>query len=356
MFVEFFCSCKSAPVAWVGATVFVTYSFYLAWFKAQLNRWYGDFYDLVSVAGEVSSGNSTDTHAQAVSELHELVWLVGPMTVVSPSVRYLRSRYAFAWRMRLVKSYLQHVWPISRTVEGSSQRVQEDTARFAIGLSGAASLFLDTVLSLFVFVPVLMELGGDIEPPGFLHFCGSSWLLFVAFGSAIIGLIGSVLTGYPLIALEVKNQVVEASFRKQLVLDETGNASSSVPVVTAMLPNLHALDHNYRRLYAASFRLSIWLSSVDQIATLLPFLILTPRLFEDSPDRVLLGQLVRCSDAFGKVFGSLSVLSEHYSHFTEWISVIRRLRQFERQAMLKNGLPRERSVELTEEDGTSGET
>jgi peptide/bleomycin uptake transporter len=381
----FFCSCGHVPMAWGGGLCIVLYSFYLAWFRAKLNSWYGTFYDLLGSAAQLTDGgsgeapdwgssyshsNSTSSpsetlQAQAHEQLRTLCGLVGPMVVVSPLVRYLRAQYAFSWRMALIRHYLQWVWPTGRCIEGASQRVQEDTARFAVGLSGAASLVLDTVLSLVVFVPVLLSLGKGIpSPAAALAVFGEAWLLAVAFGSALVGLLGSVVVGLPLVRLEVNNQVVEAHFRRILVLDETGNTvaqGSSVPFETHARPSLRELRVNYRSLYCAFFRLNLWLGTIEQAAVLLPFVLLTPMLFASDPSqRIALGDLVRTTDAFGKVFGALSALADHWSHINEWVSVIHRLRQFERQTSdrIRRGLPAEvKAVQLVESDDvTSSET
>ena len=330
---EFFCSRQTFLFAWVGAVAILAYSFYIAWFRRELNRWYGNFYDLLGEAASVAGSNSSRLQAEAESEVSSLLLLLGPVTVLSPLVRWLRSRYAFSWRMALVRSYVLNVWPKAKSVEGSSQRVQEDTARFAIGLSGAVSLALDTVLSLVVFVPVLLELGASAPSPPSLRVFGDSWLFVVAFGAAVVGLLGSVVTGWPLVALEVNNQVVEADFRKRLVLSEATTAppeASDIAFLRQTALALARMRKNYTALYCAFFRLNLWLGVVEQAAVLIPIVVLTPQLFaEDPAERLQLGFMIRTSDAFQKVFGALSVLADHWGHINEWISVIRRLRQFE---------------------------
>jgi peptide/bleomycin uptake transporter len=330
---EFFCSRQTFLFAWVGTVAILAYSFYIAWFRREMNSWYGNFYDLLGDAASSAGTNTSSLRDDAEEEIVALLVLIGPVTALSPFVRWLRSRFAFSWRMALIRSYLLHTWPKARSVEGSSQRMQEDTARFAVGLSGAVSLALDTVLSLVVFVPVLLDLGAEAPSPPSLRSFGDSWLFVVAFGAAVVGLLGSLLTGWPLVGLEVSNQVVEADFRKRLVLSEVGTASPGVPEdqflshAAAVLPRMRA---NYTALYCAFFRLNLWLGVVEQAAVLIPIVVLTPQLFATDPaERLQLGTMIRTSDAFQKVFGALSVLSDHWGHINEWISVIRRLREFE---------------------------
>lgn len=340
---EFFLGPR-APLAWSGTLVIVSYSFYLAWYKRKLNTFYGNFYNLLGEAGAATArdggsgsggaGSSSSALQQdARGEIASLLFLILPMTLVSPVIRYLRARFAFLWRVTLIEAYARDVWPRRKQVEGSSQRVQEDTARFAAGLSGAVSLLLDTVLSLFVFVPVLIDIGKEATPPAALAFLGDAWLFAVAFGSAVLGLVGSVSIGMPLVGLEVANQVVEADFRKQLLVDEVGMSSprtSDHDFSAQVRPVVTRLHRNYCALYAAFFRLNMWLGAVEQTAVLLPFVLLTPRLFdEDASSRIQLGVLIKTTDSFNRVFNALSVLSDHWGHLNEFLSVVRRLREFE---------------------------
>ena len=61
-----------------------------------------------------------------------------------------------------------------------------------------------------------------------------------------------------------------------------------------------------------------------------PYLIAAPLLFAETPGaRITLGTLVQTSNSFGRVFSSLSVISENMGMINEWRSTLVRLRQFE---------------------------
>ena len=84
------------------------------------------------------------------------------------------------------------------------------------------------------------------------------------------------------------------------------------------MPLINALYANYRRLYANFAALMLWLSTYDQFATLLPSLMVAPRLFAaDEADVLTLGTLTQSANAFGKVFDSLSIVSENWLQVNE---------------------------------------
>ena len=105
-----------------------------------------------------------------------------------------------------MKSYL-HRWNVTiPAIEGASQRVHEDTQRFAVGIQSCVAVVLQSIFTLGVFCPVLYSLDPE--------------LMAVACGAAGGGLLVSMLVGWPLVDLEVNNQRVEAELRKKLVLLE----------------------------------------------------------------------------------------------------------------------------------------
>ena len=173
----------------------------------------------------------------------------------------------------------------TRRLRGASQRVHEDTQRFAAGVQGCVATVLDALLTLVVFCPLLWRL----DPP----------LMGVAVGTAVAGVGVSAVVGRQLVDLEVGNQKAEAALRRGLVVLEVepgtllpdaeaqgaggAQALGSVPVPhhcvdATFVPLINALYANYRRLYVNFAALMLWLSTYDQFATLLPYLMVAPRL------------------------------------------------------------------------------
>jgi len=69
--------------------------------------------------------------------------------------------YVFRWRTAMNDYYAAH-WHTVRGIEGASQRVQEDTMRFAHLMEGLGVSFMRSVMTLFAFLPILWTLSEKI--------------------------------------------------------------------------------------------------------------------------------------------------------------------------------------------------
>ena len=365
MFSEFFWaqSWKTTGMAWVGMAVVVGYAFFLAHVKAQLNDFYSRFYDLLQKGGEdveVGSGSGyVDYGAQVTAELWSFALIVAPLVSASPAAKYVRSAWAFAWRLALMKAYLVAWDTKQEPIEGASQRLHEDSQRFSTALEGCLITVLDALFTLIVFTPILVELSKEIAPPFEMGIFDDVWLWGMAFTCSLTGLVGAVLFGQKLVGLEVANQRVEALLRKDLVLLETtpamivgteaagGAQSPSQLRQASFLPRayfketLASLWTNYFQLFKHFGLLNFWLSFFDQIMVLAPYVIAAPLIFaEDPARRITLGTLMKMSNSFEKVFGSLSVIAENWGAINDFRSTYRRLREFEAKLYTKTRVGR----------------
>jgi ABC-type long-subunit fatty acid transport system fused permease/ATPase subunit len=318
MFREFFCAQRRLRTAWawLGLLIFVAHHLFNAHLARSLNDWYEKFYNAL---GEHSSGDDDAAAGREAvyDSLLEFCAIVAPAVVVHPVAGYLRNRWVFSWRLALVNAYLAKWDASTPPIEGASQRIHEDTQRFASGLQTCCSTVLNSILTLAVFCPPLYA----VDPS----------LMFIAVSTALGGLFVSIGVGHRLVGLEVANQKTEAELRKQLVLLEAepvkNDAGSAAPTFVDVLA---ALNKNYQALYCNFAALSTWLSAFDQSAVVLPYLLVAPRLFAaDLSNRLTLGQLVKVTNAFSKVFNALNVVSENFLALNEWRSTLRRLREFE---------------------------
>ena len=378
MFTEFFCGPpKTAAIAWGGAAVVVGYAWFVAHIKAKLNGFYETFYDLLGEGGgadDVGSGAFgsgeamlADQRERVGRQLWTFALIIAPLVSASPACKYVRSAWAFHWRLALMTAYLAAWDTKQEPIEGAAQRLHEDTQRFADGLDGCLVAVLDAGFTLVLFTPILIRLGDEVAPPADLGALNGSWLWVMAFLSSLIGLTGAAFFGQKLVELEVANQRVEALLRKDLVLLETTPAvivgteataaatttttttgtrasdpSSSIDApppptrVQAFLPQtyflqtLRSLKLNYFALFKHFGVLNFWLSLFDQCMVILPYVLVAPLIFAQDPARrITLGLLIKVSNSFGHVFGSLSVVSENWGAINDFRSVLRRLREFE---------------------------
>lgn len=358
---EFFCSGPPERLifAWSGLIVFIGHGAFKAWLKYALNDWYAHFYDELQ---DLGSGEFEDEHMahkrQAVWEqLVHFVIIVSPAVVVHPIAKWIASMWRFSWRMALVKAYLIHYDVACHPIEGAAQRVHEDTAKFETGVYQCGTIVLDSVLTLVVFVPVLLDVGGVAQLPGWEW---PPWLLTLSVVAAVGGLGISMVVGHKLVYLEVQNQKIEAQFRTKLVLLEQLPASivgtqpmdpdaqvieelhfddilhkppppRPVAPSVAFLPVINELWRNYTRLFANFAAFNTWVSFYDQAMVITPFLLVAPLMFADDPEnRITLGTLMKVSNAFDKVFGAMAVVTDNWAGVNEFRSTMRRLCEFER--------------------------
>jgi peptide/bleomycin uptake transporter len=388
MFCEFFWarSWKTTFVAWVGMVVVVGYAFFLAHVKAQLNDFYSRFYDLLQKGGEDFETGSgafgsgyADYGAQVTAELWSFALIVAPLVSASPAAKYVRSGWAFAWRLALMKAYLVAWDTKQEPIEGASQRLHEDSQRFATALEGCLVALLDALFTLIVFTPILLGLSKEVAPPWEMGIFDDAWLWGMAFTCSLVGLAGAIVFGQKLVGLEVANQRVEALLRKDLVLLETtpamivgtesaaGAQSPSRQRQASFLPQayfketLTSLWTNYFQLFKHFGLLNFWLTLFDQIMVLAPYVIAAPLIFDPDPARrITLGTLMKMSNSFEKVFGSLSVIAENWGAVNDFRSTYRRLREFEAKLYTKTrvgrGLLPNEVVQMTELSRPNGET
>ena len=110
--------------------------------------------------------------------------------------------------------------------EGASQRVQEDTLKFARIMEGLGAGALRSLMTLVVFLPILWGLSKQITmlPFGEVNHA----LVWVAIVSALGGTLLLAAVGFKLPGIEYDIQKEEAAYRKELVLgeDNINNAGS----------------------------------------------------------------------------------------------------------------------------------
>jgi peptide/bleomycin uptake transporter len=369
MFKEFFApdpkrACGGVTVAWGGLLLVILHAFLHGYVKWRLNKFFGSFYNVLQTSGAIAVNASATTEDweaggdAVMRELVEFCKIAAIAIAVMPFTKLIRSLWVLEWRIQLSKYYLDSWDANFPSIEGASQRLQEDTFKFTRGIETCLTVGLDVLVSLVIFVPVLIQLGAKVVCPegldGFLVFA-EGWLAAMAIIAAVSGFVVTFVLGTRLVLLEVENQRVEANFRTDLVILECTphnicqhhhvvNNDEEIPQVVLLPPAKHfkplikALLDNYRNLYVNFFTVNLWLATYDQFMVILPYLLAAPRLFDANAEtRILLGTLVQVSNAYDKVFTAMNTISENWLGITEFRSVLVRLRQFE--ANLYNGVP-----------------
>lgn len=302
----------------VWGTAFILFN---VWFSVEcnvvINAWYNPFYDLIQ---KMLSGGGGEV-ATLYSET--LTFLYVAMVYVTLAVLnlFFVSHYVFRWRTAMNDFYTAH-WKKLRTIEGASQRIQEDTMRFARTTEGLGVSLVESVMTLIAFLPVLLTLSTHVKK---LPVVGEITyaLVWAAVLWAVLGTVILMLVGYKLPGLEFNNQKVEAAYRKELVYGED-HADRADPLTLKEL--FGKVRFNYFRLYFhyAYFNLvRIWYMQLDNIYG---FFVLFPSI---AAGTITLGILMQILNVFGRVRDSFQYLISSWTTIIELISIYKRLRAFE---------------------------
>ncbi len=296
--------------------LFVTY--FQVQVSVAINNWYGPFWDMIQAA-------VSKARVVTPGEFYGQIWIFLSIALVAVAVsvvtRFFVSHYVFRWRQAMNDYYMSH-WPRLRTVEGASQRVQEDTMRFARTTEDLGVSLIDAVMTLIAFTPVLIRLSANVtELPlvGAIPYPLLSAAIFWSlFGTVLLAVVGIKLPG-----LEFRNQRVEAAYRKELVYGEDREDRADPMTVAELFGDVR---RNYFRLYFHYLYFNVARSFYLQINNVFSILVLAPSIIAG---KISLGALNQISGAFGQVASSFQYLVSVWPTIIELMSIYKRLRTFE---------------------------
>ncbi|CAM4369341.1 hypothetical protein F901_00318 [Acinetobacter dispersus] len=292
------------------------------WFSVQvdvvINAWYQPFYNLIQKM--VSSGGG-DLNL-LYTEMLTFIFIAMVYVTIAVLNLFFVSHYIFRWRTAMNEYYTQY-WDRLRHIEGASQRVQEDTMRFAKTSESLGVSFIEAIMTLIAFLPILLQLSVHVKV---LPVVGEipHALMIAALGWAILGTVVLMLVGYKLPGLEFNNQKVEAAYRKELVYGED-HANRADPLTLKELFSKVRL--NYFKLYFhyTYFNLvRIWYLQLDNLYGVF---ILAPSI---AAGAVTLGIMMQILNVFQQVRKSFQYLITSWPTIIELLSIYKRLKAFEK--------------------------
>ena len=309
----------------VGVSAIIVF---LLWFQVQLdvmvNNWFGTFYNLIQKA--LAKPNAI-TQREFYSQQATFGGIAMVHIFAAVLTAFITSHYIFRWRTAMNDHYVAN-WQRLRHIEGASQRVQEDTMRFAETLEGLGTRLIDSVMALIAFLPILWGLSSYVkelpligEVPQALVFVAVIW---AAFGTGLLAIAGIRLPG-----IEFHNQRVEAAYRKELVLGEDRADRAQPPTLHELFGNVRA---NYFRLYLNFLYFNFARYGYLQAGALIAYVSLGPTIVAGG---LTLGVLTQTLRAFGRVEGSFQYLVNSWSTIVSLISIHKRLRTFEASMLHK---------------------
>ena len=324
------------PWQWwsIGGSALILFSTYFSvQVSVAINNWRRPFFDLVQDALSKPAA-ATDGAASVVDEaavttvtqgLFDLIIIFAEIAFLAIFVfvvtRFFVSHYIFRWRTAM-NAYYTSQWSQVRHIEGASQRIQEDTMRFAEIMEGLGVSIVDAVMTLFAFLPVLWALSeyvselplvGQIAHPLFV-----ASLAWSVFGTGLLALVGIKLPG-----LEFKNQRVEAAFRKELVYGEDDVERAQPPRLEELFADVRK---NYFRLYFNYMYFNVARMLYLQADNIFVYVLLIPTI---AAGAITFGILQQILTAFNQVSNSFQYLVNSWTTIVQLLSIYKRLSSFE---------------------------
>ncbi|MEH6444807.1 MAG: peptide antibiotic transporter SbmA [Oceanospirillaceae bacterium] len=327
--------CSISPHKWqmwsiVGSSAIIFSTYFSVQVSVAINHWRRPFFDLIqSLLKPTEEGVekivSQEEVASATSQLLDLMMIFAEIAFLAifiyVATRFLVSHFIFRWRTAM-NDYYTAQWAQLRSIEGASQRVQEDTMRFASIMEGLGVALIDAVMTLFAFLPVLWALSeyvselpvvGAIAHP--LFYAALFWSIF---GTGLLALVGIKLPG-----LEFKNQKVEAAFRKELVYGEDDSQRAQPIHLTELFSRVRK---NYFRLYFHYMYFNVARMMYLQADNMFVLILLIPTI---AVGAITFGILQQILSAFNQVSNSFQYLVNSWTTIVDLLSVYKRLSSFE---------------------------
>ena len=317
---RFFTSKKWFLWAYLGSTVILTSLWLSVQIDVKINKWFGGFYDMIQKA--LGTPNAI-TMSEYLDGLYSFAKLAALWIVLGLATSFLTSHFLFRWRTSMVE-YYHSVYDKARTIEGASQRVQEDTIRFSRIMEGLGTSFIESVMVLIEYFPLLMGLSVGIPIMWF-----GDWSYGLVSGALIWAVGGTILMIalawiLRLVGIEYDLQKREAAYRKILVIAEDDGSIRP--------KSLEELFVGVRKIHYKSYLFYLYFNigrlAYLQANVLVGYIFIAPAIVAGVMTLGVMQQILR---AFGRVEGSLQYLFNAWPTIIELASVYKRLREFERQ-------------------------
>jgi len=318
----------------VGSALILFSTYFSVQVSVAINNWRRPFFDAVQrMLQRVVEGSSVEdlpplpaeTIAANQTQMYDLILIFAEIAFVAIFVyvmtRFFTNHFVFRWRTAM-NTYYTEQWETVRKIEGASQRIQEDTMRFAQIMEDLGVSIVDAVMTLFAFLPVLWSLSayitelplvGTIPQPLF-------WaaLFWAVFGTGLLAMVGIKLPG-----LWFKNQRVEAAFRKELVHGEDNDDRAQPQTLADLFANVRK---NYFRIYFHYMYFNVARMFYIQADNIFVYILLVPTI---AAGAITFGILQQILTAFNQVSNSFQYLVNSWTTIIELLSIYKRLQSFE---------------------------
>jgi vitamin B12/bleomycin/antimicrobial peptide transport system ATP-binding/permease protein len=298
--------------------------------NVMLNQWNNRFYNALQ---ERNWDNF-------VWELLFFCALAAAFIVLAVYQLYLNQWLQIRWRRWMTQQYLGHwldganhyrMQLLGDSADNPDQRIAEDINLFVDRTLTLTVGLLSAIVTLLSFLTILWTLSA-LAP---LRLFGSTFAIpgYLVWAAVLYALVGTALThlvGWPLVALNFRQQRFEADFRFNLVrVRENSEQIALLSGETAererLLDRFGRVVGNFMLIMQRTKKLTFLTASYTQVSTVFPFIVISPAYFAGA---VQLGGLMQTASAFTSVQTALSFFVNAYRQLAEWRAVIARLDGF----------------------------
>ena len=298
--------------------------------NVMLNQWNNRFYNALQ---ERNWDNF-------VWELLFFCALAAAFIVLAVYKLYLNQWLQIRWRRWMTRQYLDRwlananhyrMQLLGDAADNPDQRISEDINLFIDRTLTLTVGLLSAIVTLFSFIVILWTLSAAAP----LLLFGTSFVIpgYLVWAALLYAMVGTALThliGWPLVGLNFRQQRFEADFRFNLV--RVRENSEQIALLRGesdereqLLNRFGRVVGNFMQIMLRTKKLTFFTASYTQVATIFPFIVISPAYFAGT---IQLGGLMQTASAFTSVQTALSFFVDAYRQLAEWRAVIARLDGF----------------------------
>ena len=298
--------------------------------NVMLNQWNNRFYNALQ---ERNWDNF-------VWELLFFCALAAAFIVLAVYKLYLNQWLQIRWRRWMTRQYLDRwladanhyrMQLLGDAADNPDQRISEDINLFIDRTLTLTVGLLSAIVTLFSFIVILWTLSAAAP----LLLFGTSFVIpgYLVWAALLYAMVGTALThliGWPLVGLNFRQQRFEADFRFNLV--RVRENSEQIALLRGesdereqLLNRFGRVVGNFMQIMQRTKKLTFLTASYTQVATIFPFIVISPAYFAGT---IQLGGLMQTASAFTSVQTALSFFVDAYRQLAEWRAVIARLDGF----------------------------
>jgi putative ATP-binding cassette transporter len=213
--------------------------------------------------------------------------------------------------------------------DNPDQRIQADVNIFISQTMSLSIRLLSQAATLVSFIVILWGLSRDFIVPG-TDTVIPGLLVWLVIGYAVVGTWLTHLIGRPLIALDFRQEKVEADFRFSLArLREYGEQiallSGERAEVARLGHSFRSIIDNFLRILSRRMKLATFTGAYSQTSVVFPYILAAPSYFLG---RITLGQFQQTASAFSRVESALSFFINAYTTLAAYKATTERLTTF----------------------------